>query len=105
MPNKNMNTQASLRQVAKPAGVLEAELARAQAESGEDMVELLVPEAFRGSFGNPMKFSVNAIEVEVILGEPTMVSKAHYLHAQRLMKGAVLTKNQKRLTPDEVYKY
>ena len=32
------------------------------------------------------------------------VPAPHALQAQRMMKGAVLSKNQKRLTPEEVYK-
>ena len=37
------------------------------------------------------------------IGEKIKVPKPFADHAQRLMKGAVLSKNQKALTPEELY--
>lgn len=103
---KTINTSATLRQKAQPEAKLQEELNKAQKKLGGDveMVDLMIPEAYKGYFSNPAKFSVNGVVVEVPLGQTVKVPKAHYLHAQRLMNGAVLSKNQKRLTPEEVYK-
>jgi hypothetical protein len=105
MAEKNINTSATLRRPAKSQDEIEKELARAQKQFGADveMVDLLIPEAFKGYFTNPAKFSVNGVAIEIPLGTTVKVPKPHYLHAQRLMKGAVLSKNQKRLSPEEVY--
>lgn len=103
---KTVNTSATLRQATKPEDKLQDELNKAQKALGGnvEMVDLLIPEAFKGYFSNPAKFSVNGVVVEVPLGKSVKVPKPHYQHAQRLMNGAVLSKNQKRLTPEEVYK-
>jgi len=37
------------------------------------------------------------------IGEKIKVPKPFADHAKRLMKGAVLSKNQRRLTPEELY--
>jgi hypothetical protein len=105
MAEKNINTSATLRQATKPEDVLQKELNKAQKQFGADveMVDLLIPEAYKGYFSNPAKFSVNGVVVEIPLGKTVKVPKPHFLHAQRLMNGAVLSKNQKRLTPDEIY--
>jgi hypothetical protein len=105
MAEKNINTSTTLRQPTKPQDVLEKEMATAQRKLGKDieMVDLMIPEAYKGYFTNPAKFSVNGVAVEIPLGKTVKVPKPHYLHAQRLMKGAVLTKNQKRLSPEEIY--
>lgn len=101
-----INTSATLKQATQPEHKLQEELNKAQkALGGEvEMVDLLIPEAYKGYFTNPAKFSVNGVTVEVPLGTTVKVPKPHYLHAQRMMNGAVLSKNQKRLTPEEVYK-
>jgi hypothetical protein len=101
-----INTTATLREKAKPEAELQAELNKAQKAIGGnvEMVDLMIPEAYRGYFSNPARFSVNGVTVEVPLGITVKVPKPHFLHAQRLMNGAVLSKNQKRLTPEEVYK-
>jgi hypothetical protein len=106
MMEKNINTSATLKQQTKDPEVLAKELASAQKKFGKDveMVDLIIPEAYKGYFTNPAKFSVNGVTIEVPLGQSVKVPKPHYLHAQRLMKGAVLTKSQKRLSPDEIYK-
>lgn len=104
MAEKNINTSVTLKQNAKPEAEIQAELDRANALVGKgEMVDLLIPEAYRGAFGDPLRFSVNAVSVEVPIGKKVSVPTAHYKHAQRLMKAAVISKTQKRLTPEEVY--
>jgi hypothetical protein len=101
---KNINTSATLRQNTKPEAELEKDIERAYKEVKADkMVELIIPEAYRGAFGDPLTFSVNGVRIEVPIGIKTSVPEPHYKHAQRLMKGAVISKNQKRLSPEEVY--
>jgi hypothetical protein len=101
---KTINTSATLKQNSKPQQELERDMERAYKEvKAEKMLELFVPEAYRGAFGDPLEFSVNGVRIEVPIGVKTMVPEPHYLHAQRLMKGAVISKTQKRLTPEEVY--
>lgn len=100
----NINTTATLKQSAKTEAELQADLEKANAQiKGSKMVDILIPEAYRGAFGDPMVFSVNGVSVEIPLNKKVSVPEAHALHAQRLMKGAVLSKSQKRLTPEEVY--
>ena len=100
----NINTTATLKQSTKPEAELQAELDKANAQiANSKMVEILIPEAYRGAFGDPVEFSVNGISVKIPLNKKMRVPEAHALHAQRLMKGAVISKSQKRLTPEEVY--
>ena len=100
----NINTTATLKQSTKTEAELQADLEKANAQiKGSKMVDILIPEAYRGAFGDPMVFSVNGVSVEIPLNKKISVPEAHALHAQRLMKGAVLSKSQKRLTPEEVY--
>ena len=102
---KNINTSATLKQSTKSEAELQKDLEKANASiKGSKMVEILIPEAYRAAFGDPMEFSVNGVPVEIPLNKKVKVPEAHALHAQRLMKGAVLSKAQKRLTPEEVYK-
>lgn len=101
---KTVNTTATLRQPTKPEVELEKDVERAYKEvKAEKLLEVMIPEAYRGAFGDPLKFSVNGVRLEVPIGVKTMVPEPHYKHIQRLMKGAVISKNQKRLTPEEVY--
>lgn len=101
---KTVNTTATLKQNTKPQNEIERDIEKAYKEVKADkMIELFIPEAYRGAFGDPLKFSVNGVRLEVPIGVKTMVPEPHYLHAQRLMKGAVISKTQKRLTPEEVY--
>jgi hypothetical protein len=101
---KTINTSATLKQNSKPQEELEKDIERAYKEvKAEKMMEALIPEAYRGAFGDPLKFSVNGVRLEVPIGVRTMVPEPHYLHIQRLMKGATISKNQKRLSPEEVY--
>ena len=104
MSDKNMNTTTTLKQTAKPESAIQAEMEQAYAKvKAEKMVDLLIPEAYRGAFGDPLMFSVNGVRIEIPIGKKIQVPEPHYLHAQRLMKGAVISKNQKRLTPEEIY--
>jgi hypothetical protein len=104
MPKK-INTSATLKQSHKTESELQKELDKANAKiKGSKMVDVLIPEAYRAAFGDPLSFSVNGVSVEIPLNKKVKVPEAHALHAQRLMKGAVLSKAQKRLTPEEVYK-
>lgn len=103
---KNINTSAKLRegQVTKPEAKLKKELETASKAVGSKLVEIFIPEVYKAAFGNPMQFSVNGVRVEIPIAQKIMVPQAHALHAQRLMKSAVLNKTQKRPSPDEVYK-
>ena len=101
---KTVNTSATLKQNTKPQEELEKDIAKAYKEvKAEKMMEVTIPEAYRGAFGDPLTFSVNGVRLEVPIGEKTLVPEPHYKHIQRLMKGAVISKNQKRLSPEEVY--
>ncbi len=98
-----MNTSV-LKQKAKPQAEIEKEMAEAARQLGDaELVELFIPEAYKASFGVPFRFSVNGVSIEVPIGMKVKVPAPHALQAQRMMKGAVLSKNQKRLTPEEVY--
>lgn len=101
---KAVNTSATLKQNTRPEAEIRAELENAakKLKSQADH-ELFVPDVYKAAFGDPMMFSVNGVRVEVPIGEKVMVSKAHYEHAQRLMKGAVLNKTQRRPEPKEIY--
>ena len=75
-----------------------------EAFANEEKVEILVPEVYRAAFGDPLHFSVNGVSIMIPIGEKIKVPKPFADHAQRMMKGAVLSKNQRRLTPEELYK-
>ena len=101
---KNVNTSATLKQNTRPEGEIRAELEKAAKRlKTETTHKLIVPDVYRAAFGDPMMFSVNGVRVEIPIGEEVMVSEAHYKHAQRLMKGAVLNKSQRKLEPNEIY--
>ena len=101
---KTVNTTATLKQNTKPQEELERDIERAYKEvKAEKMMDVTIPEAYRGAFGDPLKFSVNGVRIEVPIGVKTSVPEPHFLHIQRLMKGAVISKAQNRLSPDEVY--
>jgi hypothetical protein len=74
-----------------------------EAFANEEKVEIFVPEVYRAAFGDPLHFSVNSVSIMIPLGEKVKVPKPFAEHAQRLMKGAVLSKNQRQLTPEEIY--
>lgn len=102
---KNINTNAKLRegQVTKPEAKLKKELENASRQTGSKLVDIYIPEVYKAAFGNPMQFSVNGVRVEIPIAKTIKVPEIHALHAQRLMKSAVLNKTQKRKTPEEVY--
>lgn len=103
---KNINTTAKLRegQVTKPEAKLKKELEAASKAVGSKLVDIFIPEVYKAAFGNPMQFSVNGVRVEIPIAKKVKVPEIHALHAQRLMKSAVLNKTQKRPSPEEVYK-
>ena len=74
-----------------------------KAFADSEKVDILVPEVYRAAFGDPLHFSVNGISIMIPIGQKIKVPKPFAEHAQRMMKGAVLSKNQKRLTPEELY--
>ena len=74
-----------------------------KAFADSEKVDILVPEVYRAAFGDPLHFSVNGVSIMIPIGQKMKVPKPFADHAQRLMKGAVLSKNQKRLTPEELY--
>ena len=74
-----------------------------KAFADSEKVEILVPDVYRAAFGDPLHFSVNGISIMIPIGRKIKVPKPFADHAQRLMKGAVLSKNQKALTPEELY--
>ena len=71
--------------------------------ANSEKVDILVPEVYRAAFGDPLHFSVNGVSIMIPIGQKIKVPKPFADHAQRLMKGAVLSKNQKALTPEELY--
>jgi hypothetical protein len=99
----NLNT-AKPKQKTLPEDVLRKEMEKAARSVKTDLVEVFIPDAYAAGLGSPVMFSVNGVRVEIPVGEKVKVPEAHALHVQRLMKGTVLTKNQKQLTPEEVYK-
>ena len=99
-----MNTKNMLRQNAKPEGELQKEFEDAARRlKNAELVEVFIPEAYRSAFGNPFEFSVNAVTISVPIGKKVKIPAPHATHLQVLMKGAVTSKNQKRLTPEELY--
>lgn len=102
---KKINTTAKLKegQVTKPQAELMTDLEKAGAVTGSKMVDIFIPEVYKAAFGNPMQFSVNGVRVEIPIAQKIKVPELHALHAQRLMKSAVLNKTQRRLKPEEVY--
>lgn len=75
-----------------------------EAFANAEKVDILVPDVYRSAFGDPLHFSVNGVSIMIPIGQKIKVPKPFADHAQRLMKGAVLSKNQTRPTPEEVYK-
>ena len=100
-----INNESILREQAAPNSTIEKSWQAAfEAFANEEKVEILVPEVYRAAFGDPLHFSVNAVSIMIPIGQKIRVPKPFADHAQRLMKGAVLSKNQKRPTPEEIYK-
>ena len=93
-----------LREQPAPNAAIEASWKKAfEAFADSEKVEILVPDVYRAAFGDPLHFSVNGISIMIPIGQKLKVPKPFADHARRMMKGAVLSKNQKRLTPEEVY--
>ena len=93
-----------LREQAAPNSAIEASWKKAfEAFANEEKVEILVPDVYRAAFGDPLHFSVNGVSIMIPIGQKMKVPKPFAEHAQRMMKGAVLSKNQRRLTPEEIY--
>jgi hypothetical protein len=94
-----------LRENAAPQTIIEKSWQNAfNAFANEEKVDVFVPEVYRAAFGDPLHFSVNGVSIMIPIGAKIKVPKPFADHAQRLMKGAVLSKNQKTLTPEELYK-
>jgi len=98
-----LNT-AQVREKTKPENEIKKEMEKAAAHLKSELVEVIVPDAYRAGLGDPVMFSVNGVRVEIPVGKKIQVPKPHAEHLQRLMKGTVLTKNQKTLSPEELYK-
>ena len=93
-----------LREQPAPNATIEASWKKAfDAFANEEKVEILVPNVYRSAFGDPLHFSVNGVSIMIPIGQKIKVPKPFAEHAQRLMKGAVLSKDQKRPTPEEIY--
>jgi hypothetical protein len=103
MADKNLNT-AGLREKSKPEAEIKREMEKAAKELNAELVEVLIPSAYASGLGDPVMFSVNGVRVEIPVGEKIKVPKPHALHVERLMRGTVLTKNQRQLSPEEIYK-
>lgn len=100
-----INDESVLREQAAPQTAIEKSWKAAfEAFANEEKVEIFIPEVYRAAFGEPLHFSVNAVSIMIPIGQKVKVPKPFAEHAQRLMKGAVLSKNQKLPTPEEIYK-
>ena len=100
---ENLNT-AKVREKTKPEAEIKKEMEKAAKLLKSDLVEVYIPDAYAAGLGNPVMFSVNGVRVEVPVGERVKIPKPHALHVDKLMRGTVLTKNQKQLSPEEIYR-
>ena len=99
-----INDTSILRQEAAPEGAIEKSWQAAfDAFADSEKVDILVPDVYRSAFGDPLHFSVNGVSIMIPIGQKIRVPKPFADHAQRMMRGAVMSKNQKRLTPEELY--
>ena len=99
-----ISDESILKEQAAPNSEIEKSWQRAfDAFASSEKVDILVPEVYRAAFGDPMHFSVNGVSILIPIGEKIKVPKPFADHAQRMMKGAVLSKNQRALTPEELY--
>jgi hypothetical protein len=99
-----ITSESILKEQAAPSAAVEKSWKAAfEAFADSEKVEILVPDVYRAAFGDPLHFSVNGISIMIPIGEKIKVPKPFADHAKRLMKGAVLSKNQRRLTPEELY--
>jgi hypothetical protein len=99
-----INNEDVLREKPAPLTTIEKSWKQAfEAFASSEKVEVFVPDVYRAAFGDPLHFSVNGVSIMIPIGQKIKVPKPFADHAQRLMKGAVLSKNQKRPTPEDVY--
>ena len=104
MAKKIINDESILREQPAPNKVIENSWKAAfDAFAESEKVEILVPDVYRAAFGDPLHFSINGVSIMIPIGQKIKVPKPFADHAQRLMKGAVLSKNQKRPTPEDLY--
>ena len=104
MAKKIITNEDILKEQPAPTATIEKSWQAAfEAFANEEKVEILVPDVYRAAFGDPLHFSVNGVSIMIPIGRKIKVPKPFAEHAQRLMKGAVLSKNQKQLTPEELY--
>jgi hypothetical protein len=98
-----ITNQEVLREKPAPNSAIEKSWENAfKAFASSPKVDILVPDVYRAAFGDPLHFSVNGVSIMIPIGQKIKVPKPFAEHAQRLMKGAVLSKNQRRLTPEEI---
>ena len=101
---KVITDESILREQPAPNSAIEKSWKAAfEAFANEEKVDILIPDVYRAAFGDPLHFSINSVSIMIPIGQKIKVPKPFAEHAQRLMKGAVLSKNQKRPTPEEIY--
>ena len=99
-----ISDESILKEQAAPNSEIEKSWKKAfEAFADSPKVDILVPEVYRAAFGDPLHFSVNGVSIMIPVGEKIKVPKPFADHAHRMMKGAVLSKNQRALTPEELY--
>ena len=103
-PKNIITNEDILREQPAPNSTIEKSWKKAfEAFASAEKVDILVPDVYRAAFGDPLHFSVNGVSIMIPIGQKIKVPKPFADHAHRLMKGAILSKNQKRLTPEEIY--
>ena len=101
---KVITNEDVLREQPAPSSAIEKSWKQAfEAFANAEKVDILVPDVYRAAFGDPLHFSVNGVSIMIPIGQKIKVPKPFADHAQRMMKGAVLSSNQNRLTPEELY--
>ncbi len=103
-PKTIITSESILKEQPAPNATIEKSWREAfKAFADSPKVDILVPDVYRAAFGDPLHFSVNGVSIMIPIGRKIKVPKPFAEHAQRMMKGAVLSKNQKALTPEELY--
>ena len=101
---KIISDESILREQPAPVTAIEKSWKAAfEAFKNSEKVEILIPDAYRGAFGDPLQFSVNGVSIQIPLGKKIEVPKPFADHAQRMMRGAVLSKTQRPISPEELY--
>ena len=101
---KIITSESVLREQPAPNAAVEKSWQDAfNAFADSEKVDILVPDVYRAAFGDPLHFSVNGISIMIPIGQKIKVPKPFAEHAERMMRGAVLSKNQKRPTPEDLY--